>query len=166
MQNEQEIFIQLALQTWNGRIAQTNELLSSLTDEQLSNQIAPGRNRGIYLLGHLTATHDAMFAFLGFGKAIFPLLKESFIDKSDNAVANIPSAEDLRQHWNNVNIQLAKIFSQMETKEWFERHTSVSEEDFKVQPARNKLSILLSRTNHLSYHLGQLMLLKPRAVAK
>jgi hypothetical protein len=35
---------------------------------------------------------------------------------------------------------------------------SVSEEDFAKDTSRNRFSILLSRTNHLSYHLGQAVL--------
>jgi hypothetical protein len=42
-----------------------------------------------------------------------------------------------------------------------DRHTAVSEADFALNPSRNKLSILISRTNHQSYHLGQLNLLDP-----
>jgi hypothetical protein len=36
----------------------------------------------------------------------------------------------------------------------------VTEEDFANEPHRNRLAILLSRTSHASYHLGQLMFLK------
>ena len=35
------------------------------------------------------------------------------------------------------------------------RHTAVLEEDFSKEPLRNRLSILLTRTNHLSYHISQ-----------
>ena len=34
------------------------------------------------------------------------------------------------------------------------------EEDFIKEPHRNKLNIILTRTTHLSYHTGQLALLK------
>ncbi len=42
--------------------------------------------------------------------------------------------------------------------EWLQRHAAVSGEDFAKDPLRNRFSILLSRTNHLSYHLGQAVL--------
>ena len=41
----------------------------------------------------------------------------------------------------------------------FEKHTAVSEEDFSKEPHRNKLNIVISRTSHLQYHTGQLVLL-------
>ena len=34
----------------------------------------------------------------------------------------------------------------------------VSDEDFAREPHRNKLNVLISQTNHLSYHPGQLSL--------
>ena len=36
-----------------------------------------------------------------------------------------------------------------------QRHAVVSEEDFARDPSRNRFAVLLSRTNHLSSHLGQ-----------
>jgi hypothetical protein len=50
----------------------------------------------------------------------------------------------------------------MDSKTWFERHTSVSEEDFLKEPHRNKLNVLLNRTNHQSYHFGQMILLQAK----
>jgi hypothetical protein len=43
---------------------------------------------------------------------------------------------------------------------WLSRHESMTDADFEKDPARNKLSVLLNRTNHLSFHFGQLRLLK------
>jgi hypothetical protein len=44
--------------------------------------------------------------------------------------------------------------------EWFQKHTAVTSEDFAKEPHRNRLNIVVTRTSHLSYHLGQLVLLK------
>jgi hypothetical protein len=44
--------------------------------------------------------------------------------------------------------------------EWLERHAAVSEEDFAREPHRNRFTVLLGRTGHLAYHLGQAMLAK------
>lgn len=43
-----------------------------------------------------------------------------------------------------------------------QKHSAVSEEDFAKEPHRNKLNLLLNRTNHLSYHHGQLVFLKEK----
>ena len=46
----------------------------------------------------------------------------------------------------------------MSPADWLQRHAAVSEEDFAKDTSRNRFAILLSRTNHLSYHLGQAVL--------
>jgi hypothetical protein len=46
----------------------------------------------------------------------------------------------------------------MSSNDWARRHSSVSEEDFAKDPSRNRFAVLLGRTNHLSYHLGQAVL--------
>ena len=46
----------------------------------------------------------------------------------------------------------------MSWSNWLQRYTAVSEEDFAKDASRNRFAILLSRTNHLSYHLGQAVL--------
>ena len=42
--------------------------------------------------------------------------------------------------------------------DWLQRHSAVSAEDFAKDASRNRFAILLSRTNHLSYHLGRTVL--------
>jgi len=55
---------------------------------------------------------------------------------------------------------LAEKFSTVKPDEWFQKHNSVSAEDFIKEPHRNRLNIIITRTTHLSYHLGQFILLK------
>ncbi len=43
--------------------------------------------------------------------------------------------------------------------QWLEKHASVSEEDFAKDPSRNRFAILLSRMNHIAFHLGQTALI-------
>ena len=57
---------------------------------------------------------------------------------------------------------LTPAFAQLTADEWLERHASVSEEDFAKEPLRNRFAILLSRTNHLGFHLGQIVLTKKK----
>jgi len=68
--------------------------------------VAPGKNRVIYLWGHLIAIHDAMFSILGLGPRLHPDLHAIFVDNYDKAVAEIPSAGQLKQHWDEVNGKL------------------------------------------------------------
>jgi hypothetical protein len=156
---QQEVFIKMALDAWNTYLKRTDDLFNALSDEQLLNEIAPKRNRGIYLLGHLTAVHDKMLPILGFGNALYPELYNVFVENPDRAVTDIPSIGDLRLYWKEVNARLGEHFKKLTPGEWFQKHNSVSEDDFKKEPHRNKLNLIINRTNHLVSHFGQLVFL-------
>lgn len=152
--------IEIALKSWQIQVKNTNKLLDELSDEALLYEVSPGRNRVIYILGHLIAVHDNMIPLLGIGTRLFPALDEIFLRSPDKSEHTIPSASELRADWKKVNDLLAEKFATLSVDDWFARHTAVSESDFAKEPARNKLNVLLSRTAHLAYHLGQLILIK------
>jgi len=156
----QELVIKSLLDAWNSHVSRTNNLLDTLTEEQLLSEVAPGKNRGIYLLGHLTAVHDRMFPLLGLGTQHYPHFDDIFITSPDKVAKEMPPVAELRGYWQEVNNDLRKQFTHLTPDEWFHKHTSVSDEDFAKEPFRNRLNVLISRTNHLAYHFGQLMLLK------
>jgi hypothetical protein len=66
----------------------------------------------------------------------------------------------LKKAWFEVHSKLTAAFEQMTAAQWLERHTAVSEEDFAKEPLRNRLAMMLSRTNHVSMHVGQALLAK------
>lgn len=158
----EETFIKMVLDAWHTQVKQTDDLFNSLSDEQLFKEIAPGKNRGIYLLGHLTAVHDRMLPLLGFGDQRYPNLYKAFLESADKTVNEIPTAEDLRNYWKETNNILSENFLKLSVNEWFQRHNAVSETDFAKEPHRNKLNLVINRTNHLANHLGQLLLLKTK----
>jgi DinB superfamily len=155
-----EIAIKMILNAWTSHINQTDSLLNKLSDEELAGQVAPGKNTGVYLLGHLTAVHDGMIPLLGLGDPFFPQLEEVFIKEADNSGLTFPSTQELRKYWRAVNHTLDEHFTAMKTDVWFMKHNAVSEEDFAKEPHRNRLNIVVNRTNHLAWHLGQLTFLK------
>lgn len=160
MEAQKQLIVRSVLDAWNSRIEAADKLFNSLTDEQLEQEISPGRNRGVYLLGHLTAVHDRMLPLLNFEPQVYPHLDEPFLNKADKTVSNLPSTKELRENWKNINSRLASYFNKLSPDEWFQRHTSVSEEDFVKEPHRNRLNVLVGRTNHMQYHIGQVALLK------
>jgi hypothetical protein len=162
---EKELLTNLALNGWNSHIIRIDALLGKLSDEQLNNEVSPGKNRGIYLLGHLASVHDMMLPLLGLGDSLNTAYHTPFVSKPDKEVKDLPSVAEVRAYWNKVNAELANQFAALKPDEWFARHTAVSEEDFKKEPHRNRLSVLLSRTTHMAYHFGQLALLQPKAQA-
>ena len=155
-----ELFVKMITDSWQKQIIATNKIFDDLSDEELLKEVSPGRNRGIYLLGHLTAVHDRMLPLLRFEEAKYPELNPVFLDAPDKAVEAIPSALQLRQQWNDVNETLSDHIKTLPADEWFTRHANISDEDFIKEPHRNRLNVLLDRTIHLSNHRGQLLLLK------
>lgn len=150
---------EMVLKSWFSTIRRTDKIFDSLSDEEMKNKVAPKRNRGIYLLGHLAAVHDMMLPLLGLGETQFPELTSTFIRTPDNAENEKFTVTELREYWKSANANLAKQFENLSMEDWLEKHTSVSDADFAKEPHRNRLNVILSRTNHLSYHLGQLTLL-------
>jgi hypothetical protein len=147
-------------EVWDGQNSRLSELLYELSDEQLQNEVSPGRNTGVYILGHLAAVNDAMIPLLGFGERRFPFLEDAFFKNPQSADIERPSAGELRRVWADLLGVLRENFDRLSADDWFNRHTAVSEEEFADEPHRNRINVLISRTNHLSYHLGQLALLK------
>jgi hypothetical protein len=158
--NSNQIMVKMVFDRWYALIKNFDTALNSLTDEQLQQEIAPGRNRGIYLLGHLIAVHDDMLSLLNFGDKLYPELYETFIKSPDKSISEIPSAKELRASWSKQVEILTQKFDSLQPDEWFQKHNVVSAEDFIKEPHRNKLNIILTRTSHLSYHLGQFVLIK------
>src|SRR2546425_670084 len=152
------IYVALGLKVWKTQIERADKLFGSLASEEVLREIAPGRNRLLYLWGHLTAIHDAMLPLLGLRERLHPEFDVAFVSNPDKSRADIPSHEEVHRAWNVVNAELWNGFEKMSWSDWVQRHSAVSEEDFAKDASRNRFSILLSRTNHLSYHLGQAVL--------
>ncbi|MDP4150389.1 MAG: DinB family protein [Bacteroidota bacterium] len=156
-----ELYVKMALISWDAHVKRIDALLAALGDEQWQQEISPGRNRGIYLLGHLMVVHDDMAELLGLGEKRHPGLQAVFLTNPDNKSGkDMPPVATLRQYWSDANARLADHFKSMTTGDWFSQHTRMSADDFVKEPHRNKLSVLLSRTSHMAYHHGQLVLLR------
>lgn len=158
--NVNQTILKMIFDRWYGSLKNWDAALDAITDEQLLNEIAPGKNRGIYLLGHMIAVHDDMLTLLDLGDKLYPALREPFLTSPDKAVESIPSAQELRAFWTKQCEVLKQKMDTVKPEEWFEKHTAVSAEDFNKEPHRNKLNIILTRTTHLTYHTGQLLVLK------
>jgi DinB superfamily len=156
--SNQNTLVAVALNAWNTNIERAEKLFFRLSSEQLQAEVAPGKNRLIYLWGHLTAVHDRMLPLLDFGPRLYPEFDVPFISSPDNTVPGMPSPEKVKNAWEEVNRKLSEKFAELRIEDWLKRHMSVSEEDFAKNPLRNRFAILLSRTDHVSYHLGQAVL--------
>ncbi len=159
MTNE-EILSVTVLNSWKLVISRLDKVFSELDDEQRQQQIAPGKHRIFYLVGHLIATHDRMFPLLGLGDRLHPELDQPYIANPDRVLADPLSAPELRRAWTEVNSKLTKALERFRLEDWLQKHTSVSDEDFVKDPTRNQLAVVISRTSHVSHHFGQALLAK------
>ena len=153
----------LAIQTIiNNRNQQTKAVADffSRTDTDYQNAVAPERNKAVYLLGHIIATNDGLLSLLGFGDRLFPELDHYFATGTQWEYDNFPTIEEWREKWTLLNETLSHHISATLPLQWLERHTKVTAEDFELDPSRNKLNVLIGRTLHMRYHLGQLNLIK------
>jgi hypothetical protein len=159
MTNE-ELLIATAVASWKQIISRADSVVAKYTDEQLDRHVAPGRNRVRYLIGHLTAVDDRLFTGLGLGERLHPELDAAYVTNPDGTLPDPVSTEELKAAWFEVHSKLTAAFEAFTPAEWLERHTAVSEEDFAKEPLRNRLAMVLSRTNHVSMHVGQALLAK------
>ena len=100
-----------ALRNWRSNVDRTGKLFGNLSQEQLLQEVAPEKNRLIYLWGHLTAFNDALIPLLGFGARIHPELDLMFVSNPDRTVPTILSGEDLKSIWQETSQLLWTGFS-------------------------------------------------------
>jgi hypothetical protein len=156
----EQILTTTALASWKQVVARLDSAIAPLNDEALQKEIAPGRNRIYYLVGHLAAVNDRMFPMLFVGDRLHPELDEPFLTDPDRKAPDSISPSSLKQALKDVNDKLTEAFEKLQPEEWLQRHNAVTPEEFATQPLRNRLAVLLSRTNHVSFHLGQIILVK------
>ena len=158
----EESLAKTVLNSWKSVNHRFNEVISQLSEEDLKKEIAPGKNRVLYILGHVVGTNDRLFTLLGIGERRYHDLDSAYIDQPDGAVDDPVAPSALTTASNDVARRITEALQRFTPENWLEKHTAVSDEDFAKDPGRNRLAVVLSRTNHVSYHLGQIMLVHSR----
>jgi hypothetical protein len=106
----EELLANTALNSWKLVIGRIDQAVAALSEEKLQQNVAPGKNRLFYLLGHLTAVHDRMFPMLGLGERLHTELDEPYVTNPDGTLPDPLSADDLKKAWNEVNGKLTSAF--------------------------------------------------------
>lgn len=136
--NNTALFVTMVLSAWQSQNKRVDDLINKISDEQLMRETSPGRNTGIYLLGHLAAINDALFKLLGVGERLHPELDDIFLSSPDKSGKTMPAIDQLKQYWQEINTALTTRFYTMQPAEWFEKHIAVSAEEFTKEPHRNR----------------------------
>ncbi|HEY2433594.1 MAG TPA: DinB family protein [Vicinamibacterales bacterium] len=158
-----DLFAGTAVASWKQNLERLDGLFAAASDDELQKEVAPGKNRLFYLLGHLVAVHDRMLPLLRLGARLHPELDEPFLIKADRAVSDPVTPASLRAAWTEVNTALTTAMEALPGAGWLERHDAVSPEDFDKDPLRNRLAVLLSRSAHVQFHTGQIRLVAKSA---
>jgi hypothetical protein len=161
--NSEQKLVDAAVRSWKSNVERVEKFFDGLSDEELQQEIAPGRNRLIYLLGHLAAANDGLFPLLRIGPKLHPELDALFLSNPDRSTPTLPSGAEVMKAFREIHDALWTAFGKLSASEWLEKNSAVSDAEFVNEPHRNRYAGLLSRTAHMAFHYGQIILAKPRA---
>ena len=158
----EERMVDTVLRSWGQVMGQVDGTVASFSDEDFEKQVAPGRNRVRYLVGHLAVVSDMMLPMLRLGERKLAGWDQEFLKNPDGAVAAGPTVAEIRAGWAEASARLLEALRALTPEEWMERHSALSEEEFVKEPHRNRLALVLSRLTHAAMHEGQLRLAKAK----
>ena len=148
--------LDICLLQWNVYTNRMQKVFDTISDENFNKPIIANGNSPSWLLGHLTEADDALLELFGIGKRLHPELKTIYHHERGTNQSGHLTKSELMSKWKSISTELDKAFKSWSESEWMSRHTAVSEEDFKKEPHRNKLNVMLSRVGHRASHLGQI----------
>src|SRR5207245_6749272 len=131
-----EWLIQTAMSSWEQVIKRVGTLCLSCSEEQLLVEVAPGKNRILYIWGHLTAVNDAMFSVLRLGERLHPELDAIFIAQPDRSVP-LPTSTETAKCREDDHTELLSRFKTLSSKERVDRHANVSPEEIAPNTTRH-----------------------------
>lgn len=148
--------LDICLLQWNMYNNRMQKVFETITEENYYKPIMANGNSPSWIMGHLADTDDALLELFGIGNRKHPELKTIYHHERGTNQSGHLSKTDLMTKWKSITAELDKAFKSWSENEWLNRHTSVNEEDFKKEPHRNKLNVMLSRVGHRASHLGQI----------
>jgi uncharacterized damage-inducible protein DinB len=151
-----EIAVKMVLSGWKNGQDKIEKALAMLSDDDMDMELMPDGNSVSWVVGHLAAVNDSLLTILGLGEK----LNEDYFDYflNDDSPVKVPTVAQTRDYWRVTIERLNDAMAELSAEDWFDKHTTVSAEDFAKEPHRNRLNVLLSRTYHLNHHYGQLAL--------
>jgi len=152
--------LEISLLQWDAYNRRMQKALETISEENFYKPIVPEGNSPSWLMGHLADTDDALLELFGIRDRMFPELAKIYHhERSTNQIGHLSKVELITQ-WKAIIAELDRAFKGMSESDWHARHWAVSEEDFKKEPHRNKLNVMLSRVTHKASHLGQIAMIK------
>lgn len=148
--------LDICLIQWNTYNTRMQKVLDTIAPENFNKPIVLGGNTPSWLLGHLVDTDDKLLELFGISDRLFPELATIYHHERGANQSGHFSKDELTMKWQAVIAKLDAAFKSWRESDWHSKHTAVTEEDFKKEPHRNKLNVMLSRVTHKASHLGQI----------
>jgi DinB superfamily len=148
----------LLLEQFQFMLAWVNMYLDALTDEELRSEIVPGKNHGLWILGHLVASDDTLSEYLGCGPTLFPETQAYAQGQPLLPVDECKAPGILREEWKKVCQKNKAIYQRLTDAELDQPHALLQEypeNDY----FKTKQGVLLNWPLHQAHHAGQLALL-------
>jgi hypothetical protein len=98
--------IDSAIRGWKSNVERADKLFGGLSSEQLEQEVALGKNRLIYLWGHLAAANDRLLPLLAIGERLHPEFDTMFTSNPDKSVPLTVSGPSLKAAWQEINQKL------------------------------------------------------------
>lgn len=149
----------LLLEQYKNMASWVNMNLKKMSDDDLKNEIAPGLNHGVWLLGHLIVSDDDLSLYFGKGPMLYPEYLETFGHGSVlKPVSEYPPISLLRKQWDEIIEKNVKIYSELTDEELSEPHAMIEgkiEDDY----FKTKESCAINWLNHQMYEAGMLAII-------
>jgi len=139
-----------------------NIYVNRLSDDEYKYELSPGKNHGVWILGHLITSDDDFSLFMGKGEMLYPEYTAIFGEGSKlQPVENYPDVPLLKEQWNNVIKKNRKVYTQIADAELDEPHCMVK--DYEKDFFKTKINIITHWQLHEMFHAGQLSVLVAKA---
>ncbi len=147
--------IETCLLQWDTYNRLMQKMMDAVSVQDFNAPVVPNGNSPSWLFGHLADIDDKLLELFGIRSRLFPELEKIYHHERGTNQTGHLSKEELATKWKAITSELDRAFKAWSESDWMGRHTAVSEEDFKKEPHRNKLNVILGRVSHKASHLGQ-----------
>lgn len=136
--------------------------IEPLSDEEFKMELSPGKNHGVWLMGHLVTSDDDFSMFMGKSEVMFPEYYELFGQGSKLLPPeSYPPVSELKDAWEKVCEKNRKIYTELTDDELQQPHALVK--DYERDYFKTKERVIMAWHLHQLYHAGQLGILVARS---
>lgn len=132
-----------------------NLTISRIKEEDFKLEVSPGKNHGIFILGHMVTSDDDFSMYMGKGDLFFPDYKEMFGTGAKLLLPDkYPPVKEILEKWKAVCDKNEKIYKELTDAELDEYHALCKDPD--KDWFKTKRRVIHAWQLHQAYHAGQL----------